>query len=130
MYGIREYGNTGIREYEDDKNYSKFRHDFMKTSDHGRSSWRIADALGLKIITSNIEIEYTRYKHYKEDHIRLHLKQQKTLRDSENPLVLPFRINYVAIGIKVRGTLFGFSTTIVIWMDSKGLLPCAAIGLV
>jgi hypothetical protein len=26
----------------------------MKTSDHGRSSWRIADALGLKIITSNI----------------------------------------------------------------------------
>jgi hypothetical protein len=41
---------------EDDKNYSKFRHDFMKTSDHGRSSWRIADALGLKIITSNIEI--------------------------------------------------------------------------
>ena len=87
--------NTIIREYEDDKNYSKFRHDFMKTSDHGRSSWRIADALGLKIITSNIEIEYTRYKHYKEDHIRLHLKQQKTLRDSENPLVLPFRINYV-----------------------------------
>jgi RHS repeat-associated protein len=87
--------NTIIREYEDDKNYSKFRHDFMKTSDHGRSSWRIADALGLKIITSNIEIEYTRYKHYKEDHIRLHLKQQKTLRDSENPLVLPFRISYV-----------------------------------
>jgi hypothetical protein len=56
---------------------------------------RIADALGLKIITSNIEIEYTRYKHYKEDHIRLHLKQQKTLRNSENPLVLPFRISYV-----------------------------------
>ncbi|CAC9532706.1 hypothetical protein [uncultured Gammaproteobacteria bacterium] len=87
--------NRIIREYEDDKNYSKFRHDFMKTSDHGRSSWRIADALGLKIITSNIEIEYTRYSHYKEDHIRLHLRQQKTLRGSENPLVLPSRINYV-----------------------------------
>jgi hypothetical protein len=52
-------------------------------------------ALGLKIITSNIEIEYTPYTDYKKDHIRLHLKQQKTLRDSENPLVLPPRINYV-----------------------------------
>jgi hypothetical protein len=30
----------------------------------------------------------------------------------------------------IRATLFGFSTTIVIWMDSEGLLPCAAIGLV
>jgi hypothetical protein len=35
------------------------------------------------------------YTDYKKDHIRLHLKQQKTLRDSENPLVLPPRINYV-----------------------------------
>ncbi len=89
---INPITNTIIREYEDDKNYSKFRHDFMRTSDHGRSSWRIADALGLKIITSNIEIEYSDYR---KNHIRLHLKQQKTLRDSENPLVLPFRINYV-----------------------------------
>jgi hypothetical protein len=37
---------------------------------------------GWKIITSNIEIEYSDYR---KNHIRLHLKQQKTLRDSENP---------------------------------------------
>jgi hypothetical protein len=64
---------------------------------------------------------------YRKNHIRLHLKQQKTLRDSENPLVLPFRISYIDYHTPIKRQK---ERSAVIWMDSEGLLPCAAIGLV
>ncbi|MBA5248114.1 MAG: RHS repeat-associated core domain-containing protein [Gammaproteobacteria bacterium] len=87
--------NEGVKDvietYRQDGDYQKFIYNFSRNTDNGRSSSRIAEAFGLKVTS----IELVARPLIGINSIRLHLKQQKTLRSMRNPLVLPPRKEYV-----------------------------------
>jgi len=77
--------NTIINAYKENGDYPEFKRFFVGSTDNGRSSSRVADALGLNI--TSIELNRT------INSVRLYLEQQQTLRPIGEPLVLPPREN-------------------------------------
>jgi hypothetical protein len=58
----------------------------------------------------------------KSNSVRLFLQPQEVLK--------PIGESQVTIGIKVGGGLLGFGATVVVWVDSEGLLPTTTTPLI